>query len=255
MANLTLRPSGLCPASGSREDIPARDGFPAYRVRINPRCRRMQLRVSPWQGVEVVVPRATRRYRVAAFMDRHREWVLEQWQGFAAHRARMCERPTRLDLKAIDEQWSVDYRRESRRRLRIEGNCLLVSADRESEAWRPVLQRWLAARARAEFRPWLDALAQEHDLPYQRLRVAGQRSRWGSCSSRGTISLNYKLLFIAPRVVEYLMIHELCHTRYMNHSRRYWRLVEACEPDCHELDARLSAAWREVPAWLEGGAA
>ena len=77
-----------------------------------------------------------------------------------------------------------------------------------------------------------------------------QRSRWGSCSARGTISLNLALLFQPEDVVRYLLCHELAHTRHMNHSSRFWRLVAECEPRWRELDAALLQGWRNVPQWL-----
>ena len=72
----------------------------------------------------------------------------------------------------------------------------------------------------------------------------------GDHSSRGTISLNYCLLFLDPALLRYLMIHELSHARHMNHSRRFWREVGRFEPDYRNLDRALGEAWHEIPAWL-----
>jgi predicted metal-dependent hydrolase len=80
-----------------------------------------------------------------------------------------------------------------------------------------------------------------------------QRTRWGSCSAQRTVSLNAALLLLEPELVRYLMVHELCHLRWLDHSRRYWRLVERFEPDFRALDRRLTEAWRELPAWLFAG--
>jgi len=77
-----------------------------------------------------------------------------------------------------------------------------------------------------------------------------QRTRWGSCSTRGTVSLNCSLLFLPPEVVRYLFIHELAHTEHMNHSASFWRLVEKLEPEYRRLDRELLAGWRTVPAWV-----
>ena len=82
------------------------------------------------------------------------------------------------------------------------------------------------------------------------MSVRRQRTRWGSCSTQGTISLNVCLLFQSPAVVRYLMVHELCHRRHMNHSRRFWALVESFEPDWKPLDVELLQGWRKVPAWV-----
>ena len=81
--------------------------------------------------------------------------------------------------------------------------------------------------------------------------MRAQRTRWGSCSNRKTISLNAKLLFIPEDLIRYALIHELCHTRRLDHSRKFWALVKQYETDYLVKDKRLRAAWRLVPAWFE----
>ena len=82
--------------------------------------------------------------------------------------------------------------------------------------------------------------------------IRRQRTRWGSCSTRGTISLNCCLLFQRPAVVRYLMIHELAHTLHMNHSRRFWHCVARHCPEYRSLDRELLDGWRRVPDWVFG---
>jgi predicted metal-dependent hydrolase len=67
------------------------------------------------------------------------------------------------------------------------------------------------------------------------------------------VSLNAALLLLEPELVRYLMVHELCHLRWLDHSRRYWRLVERFEPDFRALDRRLTDAWPLLPPWLFSG--
>ena len=84
-----------------------------------------------------------------------------------------------------------------------------------------------ARRARARLEPRVAALAARHGVRYSKVAIRRQRSRWGSCSVRGTISLNACLLFQRPEVVDYLIVHELMHVKHMNHSARFWQAVEA----------------------------
>jgi predicted metal-dependent hydrolase len=81
--------------------------------------------------------------------------------------------------------------------------------------------------------------------------IRGQKTRWGSCSSRQTISVNCKLLFLPSELVRYVLIHELCHTVHLNHSAAFWALVAQKEPDYQQLDAGLRDARYHVPLWLE----
>jgi predicted metal-dependent hydrolase len=112
------------------------------------------------------------------------------------------------------------------------------------------LKRWLANVAKRELAPRLRAEAALTGTAFRRLRVAGQKTCWGSHSSTGTISLNYCVLFLRPELVRYLMVHELCHARHMNHSRRFWALVRRFEPDYRRLDRELSDSWRSIPTWV-----
>lgn len=98
--------------------------------------------------------------------------------------------------------------------------------------------------------PLLAQIARELNFSYEKLTIRRQRTRWGSCSARGTISLNCCLLFQRPEVVRYLMIHELAHTRHMNHSKRFWQCVARHCPEYKSLDRQLREGWKHVPAWV-----
>jgi predicted metal-dependent hydrolase len=112
------------------------------------------------------------------------------------------------------------------------------------------LREWLADVAREQLGAELARVAAEGGFRYSRAQIRRQRTRWGSCSASGTISMNVCLLFLRPQVVRYLLIHELCHTRHMNHSNRFWSLVESFEPDYRELDRELLHGWQTVPGWM-----
>ena len=104
--------------------------------------------------------------------------------------------------------------------------------------------------AHRRFEAPLHALAAQMGVAPGRLQVRCQRTRWGSCSRRGTISLNRCLLFQTPEVLRYLMIHELAHLRHMNHSAHFWADVARQEPDWKLLDRELLQGWRRVPSWV-----
>jgi predicted metal-dependent hydrolase len=161
--------------------------------------------------------------------------------------------PVQIELAACDERWRIHMTGVGRRvRLNTLGNGLLaLDGDvSDARAVRKVLRQWLAERAAEVLGPALKQCARELGFEFQRVLIRRQRSRWGSCSTRGTISLNCCLMFQRPQVVRYLMIHELSHTVQMNHSRRFWQTVSRHCPDYRRLDRELLDGWRRVPSWV-----
>ena len=111
-------------------------------------------------------------------------------------------RPQSFDLSALAESWQVEYRETRGRAVGVRtdrpGRIIVSGAVADPGACQAALRRWLARRARDVLAPWLDLVAQDTGLTYRRLTVKNQRTRWGSCSTQGHISLNCKLLFF-PR--------------------------------------------------------
>ena len=93
------------------------------------------------------------------------------------------------------------------------------------------LEQYLRALARKELADRAEELARRHGAPMRRVIVRNQKSRWGSCSVRGTISLNWRLIQVPETVRDYIILHELTHLRLLNHSPRFWAAVEAVCPD------------------------
>jgi predicted metal-dependent hydrolase len=227
----------------------------AWRVRPSARARRLAVRVLPGGVVEIVVPRGTRPRTVERFVARHRRWIERTVELYRpAGGPPGDELPESIRFAATGESWALRYApAEGPPRLLARGRSILLSGPRERPALlRHALQRFTMREAHAALGPWLARLSAATGLGFERLQIRRQRTRWGSCSRSGTISLNACLLFQPADVVHYLLLHELAHTRHMNHSRRFWRLVESFEPRWRELDAALTRGWREVPSWAVG---
>ena len=225
-----------------------------WAVRVSDRARRMSIRVLVGGHVDVVVPRWTRPGAVQRFVQRHRAWVERKVREFSLRHSPAADAvPESIELAACGEHWTVQRTPATRRAaLRsFDSGMLLLAADPHSAAdIRRLFQDWLLQRARAVLVPLLGLLANETGLTFRQVQIRRQRTRWGSCSPAGTISLNCCLLFQSPPVVRYLLLHELCHTRHMNHSRRFWQLVERHEPDHRRLDRALTRGWQNVPNWV-----
>lgn len=228
---------------------------PAFAVRRSTRAKRLTIKVYPGGRVEVVVPRRVRPAEVQAFVRENTAWIRDAREAFASDQpADAAALPKTVPLTAIGRKVAVRYRNVPGRAAvdyRYEDSQLTLSGRVTDEALCvTALKRWLAEVARREFEPTLGSLARLMNTPYRKIQVRAQRTCWGSRSSSGTISLNLCLLFLEPEVVRYLMIHELCHGRHMNHSRRFWKLVGSYEPDYQRLDRELTEGWRRVPSWI-----
>lgn len=229
------------------------DTLSGFAIRESGRARRLSIKIYPRGKVEVVVPRRTRARDVRAFVEEHREWIRKTRASFAeAHPPEPFRLPSRIALPGVGRTVSVTYRAgASGVRYRQRGDVLVLSGrTADTTACVAALKRWLAGTAKQDFEPRLQALSAQTGMPFRRMRIAGQKTCWGSHSSTGTVSLNYCLLFLEPALVRYLMIHELCHARHMNHSRRFWSLVRRFEPDYRRLDRALSESWRDIPTWV-----
>lgn len=221
-------------------------------IRVSHRARRLAVRVYPDARVEVVVPRRARPREVEHFITTHREWI--ETQRARALRNRPDPEPfppAELHLAASAETLRVHVAGGTGRlRITEAGDILRVAGAFTPATLRRALRRWLLAAARARLAPRLAALSRSTGVDYARLSIRRQRSRWGSCSVRGTISLNACLLFQRPEVVDYLIVHELTHVKHMNHSKRFWQAVEKNCAGWRALDRELLQGWRRVPRWI-----
>jgi len=95
----------------------------------------------------------------------------------------------------------------------------------------------------------LAAVAQDMQVNYNKVSIRMQKTRWGSCSCAGNISLNAKLLFFSPEITHYVLVHELAHRRFMNHSAAFWAHVEQFELEYRLLRKALHEEARALPVW------
>jgi predicted metal-dependent hydrolase len=228
-------------------------------VRESRRARRLILQLVPPHTLEVVVPRGTRPRAIEVFVRENRDWIERARAEVAARFGRdRVMLPRRIELAAIgrDVEVSYDFRDDRTPRCRDDGARIRVACPADGPALaRKLLRSWILREARTHLPPWLFRVADVVGERPERVQIRVQRTRWGSCSAQRTVSLNAALLMLEPELVRYLMVHELCHLRWLDHSRRYWRVVERFEPDFRALDQRLTEAWPLLPSWLFAGRA
>jgi predicted metal-dependent hydrolase len=203
-----------------------------YRIRRSDRARRIRVSVDGNGDVEVVLPRRS--------PERHAEQAVRELEGWIERRRHAVARAA---IEVGRAPGTVPYLGQvfalvpesGRTRVRRRGDTLLVP---EGDP-RPALERWYRRQAREEVARRLDAACTRWGSRYTGLTIRAQKTRWASCSSKGAMSFNWRLLLAPPEILDYVVEHEVCHLEVMNHSPRFWRLL-----------ASRSPRWREHSAWL-----
>lgn len=232
-----------------------------FVIRSSIKARSLHLKLSARNGLVVTAPLGLDRRRLLDLVAGKAEWIAGRLASFDAIRHLMntepAARPEAFNLPALAETWHVEYKTTRNRtvgaRIDQPGRIVVGGAVDDVQACHAALRRWLARHATEALSPWLANLAEQTGLRYADLAIKNQRTRWGSCSANGRISLNCKLLFLPRELVRYVMVHELCHLWVSNHSERFWAHLRQFEPAADFLHGRMRDAWKFVPPWAQRG--
>ncbi|NTV04966.1 MAG: M48 family metallopeptidase [Chlorobiaceae bacterium] len=231
----------------------------SYTLKVSLRAKFARLKITPHGGLVVVVPPGFNKKNIASLLLHHEQWIKKVTAKFDAQRhvtLPLSENGLPLSVCFPDfaESWTVIYTDTGSAGVELieqQGNTLSLTGDVADTALsRRLLCSWLKQRAQAHLLSALEKLAAAHGFSYASSGIRLQHSRWGSCSSRRSISLNSKLLFLPEHLVRYIMVHELCHTVHMNHSRSFWSLVHEHDPLFRSNNLEMKSAWKYVPQWV-----
>lgn len=209
------------------------------RILWSPRARRYLLRLDSDGAARLVIPRRGSQAEAMRFLERSRGWLERR---VAVWRSREnLRQPWNNGAILLFHGEPVPLRVQSD----LFGTTLAFAGESlrgvtPAADYRDAIQAHLRRLAERDLPPRTRELARLHGIAINRVTVRAQKTRWGSCSARGTISLNWRLIHAPPCVQDYLIIHELMHRRQMNHSARYWKLVADAFP-----------RWQEAEAWLK----
>jgi predicted metal-dependent hydrolase len=203
-----------------------------YSVRRSARARRVRVSVEGDGAVRVTLPKRAPARAAAEAVRELAPWIERRREALARAAAELERSPDVVPYLGSD----LRLRREpNRERVHRRGDVLLVPAG----DYRVALERWYRRAARTEIAPRLDAAVARAGTSYSGLTIRAQRTRWASCSSSGAMSFNWRLLLAPEAVLDYVVEHEVCHLEVMDHSPRFWVLLESRVPD-----------WREHSGWL-----
>jgi predicted metal-dependent hydrolase len=224
---------------------------PLYSIKRHWRAKHVKLSYSATHGLEVTIPKRFSLKHLPAIIEEHKDWIIKQKLTHISRPA--PTRPLEIDFLAIKQKWTVHYfQNQKQPRIKeFSNDGIILSGDIEDiNICRAKLDAWVRKQARLHLIPYFHNLAVQLSLPYSDVTIRAQSTLWGSCSQDKSIRLNYKLLFLPEELMRHIMIHELCHTKHMNHSEKFWQLVSIHDDNWEMHKKAMRAANKFMPAWI-----
>lgn len=226
-----------------------------YRLERSARRRSVVINVDE-RGLRVGAPWAVGERAIERLLDEHAVWIERRLRVWALRRPPEPDfgpqgycylRGARIALGFDPDSAGRCDARAGVARIEAGRLVLALEPGTAAAAVRDALARFLQATALADFEAWARALAPRAGVPVPAVGLSRARSRWGSCSARGRILVNWRLVQAPPALAEYVVAHEVAHLLHMNHSAAFWRAVAALVPDC---TARRTALKSEAHRYL-----
>lgn len=220
------------------------------RVKVSARARSLRLSL-PAAGPLLTLPSQVRWADAEAFLHKHRHWLAARLPR--ASRAKHLEVGGTVPLRGIAHRVRATGRVRGRVETGADEDGPFIAVPGASEHQQRRLYDWLTNQAQAE----LEARSAHHatrlGVSVRQVRLRSQSSRWGSCSSTGTINYNWRLILAPPHVLDYVAAHEVAHLLEMNHSEAFWAVVRRTLPDMERGRAWLKAHGGELMSWQKPG--
>jgi predicted metal-dependent hydrolase len=227
--------------------LPLDDGSVlCINVRTSSRARSLRL-VSGICGVEAVVPVGYNDTKLQEFVQYKRDWIIKTAKYYS-----------RLREKAGNIESNVIYYFGKRYRVHIVKDKLFSTIISEAlglvtfhvtdmRRYKREIEKWYKEQTTGVIAERLPVISTRLGLSYNKYRIKRQRSRWGSCSKKRNLNFNLLLSAAPSEVIDYVIVHELCHIAEMNHSEKFWQMVKSAD-----LDYRKHKEWLEDHAPVIG---
>lgn len=224
----------------------------AIEIKPSKRAKYLRLKIDQQGYVQMVLPQGCPVKQAQAFAESKRAWIEKSLQSIRQQPITPITLPQRFTFPIVQESWAIDYQETPSGKLIYTTDADELSLSLSGKVNDQALvfgffDFWLKERGKRCLPHMLAQVSKDTGLDYSRVTIRKQKTRWGSCSSKKSINLNCKLLFMPASVVRYVMVHELCHTQEMNHSKRFWALVEKHDPDYRHHEALLKQSRDYVP--------
>lgn len=217
--------------------------------RRSKRARHLRLQMDNEGKMTLVAPWLTPKWTINSFLKKHTNWIEKQLKKIEKQRKLRPEFNYRTGdvFYYFGEPITLEVKPSDRKRptIKIRENQMLINLHRNINksdgvtTVKKTIEQFYRKKAEEVIHDRLQFFNEHYDFKYNRVTLRNQKSRWGSCSRLNNLNFNWRLIMAPIEVIDYVIVHEMCHLKEMNHSPRYWRLVAETIPD-----------YKEVRKWL-----
>ncbi|WP_245697869.1 M48 family metallopeptidase [Haloplanus vescus] len=183
------------------------------------------------RGVTVVIPESEA-IQATKILKENAAWVVDKHKSYESHREKVPDRTfeagEQFPFLGVDRELVIEPRQ---RNAMDEETIMLRQSAVEQSSVKRALENFYRREAREYLTGRADDYAEKMGVAYEKIELRNQRTRWGSCSTSGTISLNWRIIMAPSEIVDYLVVHELAHLTEQNHGEEFWQLVSEFVPE------------------------
>ena len=196
-------------------------------TRVSPRAKKITLKITGHKGVELVIPKNVSDKQAMHFLYSKQDWIIEKSKRIGIKNRTLFEEGAQIPIQG--NLYEIEYGGSIRGKTRLEGDKLIVCGERGVVAKR--VRAFLQELAKKEIAARAEVEAHKLGVKFNKITVRDTNSRWGSCSQKKNLSFSWRLVMAPRDVLEYVVAHEIAHLIEMNHSKRFWNLVESIFPE------------------------
>lgn len=226
-----------------------------YELRKSSKAKKVSISIRNCQ-VRVTVPTGYTFDYARKFLENNKEWILKHFQKQVLQKKDYVTKKyvsgEKLLYRGRNYPLVIENVVGSEFYALFKGSRIVVyiptglTLQQQSKLSKSLIEEWYIGQAHKLFPEQMEYYSKLLDIPYKSLKIKDQKTRWGSCSNKGNININWRIVMAPNQVVAYVMIHELTHLRHMDHSKDFWKRVEQYLPDYRKWKKWLAENGKEL---------